>query len=212
MQRVADDRKVYEGRRKQSLDYHAKRGELRQKEMNSHADRETFKEDRLREHQARKDLDSRARARHLDEQLEAGVQLAHEILENRREDNLGKIQMTSARSEQVFFCAIEPLTLTLASRPPPPPAPSHLHPRAHPDPPPSPPTPTPNPHRLLHRTPTLILRSHPPTLTLGSTSRATTAAGQPPPSISTSSMTPPTAGQYSDAMTTTTRGRSTSSA
>lgn len=100
VQRVADDRKVYEGRRKQSLDYHAKRGEQRQREMNSHADREAFQEDRLREHQARKDLDSRARARHLDEQLEAGVQLAHDILENKREDNLGKIQMMSSRSEQ----------------------------------------------------------------------------------------------------------------
>ena len=98
MQRVADDRKVYEGRRKQSLDFQAKMGEQRLREMSSLAEREALKEERLREHQARKELSSRARARQLDEQIEAGVQLAHGILENRREDHLGKIQMLSARS------------------------------------------------------------------------------------------------------------------
>lgn len=138
MQRVADDRKVYEGRRKQSLDFQAKMGEQRLREMSSLAEREALKEERLREHQARKELSSRARARQLDEQIEAGVQLAHGILENRREDHLGKIQMLSARSEQVLFSRHQaPHSPPFASRSPPHPAPSHLHSRAYPDPPPN---------------------------------------------------------------------------
>ena len=137
VQRVKEDLKVYEGRRKQSLDHQAKMGEQRLREMSSHAEREALKEERLREHQARKELASRERGRQLDEQIEAGVRLAHETVENRREDHLGKIQMMSARSEQVLFSRHQaPHSAPFASRSPPHPAPSHPHSRAHPDPPP----------------------------------------------------------------------------